>query len=99
MQKITDAWKQQPDELRARATQISEAIDRILSDRKEAGSLGPDLLDNMLKGLLEREDSTYGGLAGAPKFPQEPLLLLMLDHVRRSRDLSVFGFVRSEDVV
>ncbi|MFP6827394.1 MAG: thioredoxin domain-containing protein [Pseudohongiellaceae bacterium] len=93
LQKITDAWKQQPDELRARATQISEAIDRILSDRKEAGSLGPDLLDNMLKGLLEREDSTYGGLAGAPKFPQEPLLLLMLDHVRRSRDLSVFGFV------
>ncbi|MCH8264657.1 MAG: thioredoxin domain-containing protein [Proteobacteria bacterium] len=93
LQKITAAWRQKPDELRARATQISEAIDRILSDRKEAASLGPELLDDMLAGLLQKEDPTFGGLAGAPKFPQEPLLLLMLDHVRRSRDLSVFGFV------
>lgn len=93
LQKITAAWKQKPGELKASATQISEAIDRILSDRKEAGSLGPELVDNMLEGLLQREDRTFGGLDGAPKFPQEPLLLLMLDYVRRSRDLSVFAFV------
>lgn len=93
LQKIAEAWNHKAEELEASATQVSDAIDRILNDRKAAQALDSNLLNNTLQDLLKRQDLSYGGLAGEPKFPQEPLLLLALDQVRRSRDLSVFAFV------
>jgi hypothetical protein len=93
LQKIADAWNYKRQELEASATQISAAIDRILNANKAAQTLDADLHNTTLQELLQTQDLSYGGLAGEPKFPQEPLLLLALDGVRRSRDLDVFAFV------
>lgn len=93
LQQVNTAWTQKRGELETSAAKISEAIDRILTDEKAATPLQPQLLENTLQALLEREDRSDGGLAGQPKFPQEPLLLLMLDRIRRDRDLELMGFV------
>jgi len=88
-----DAWQNKYQELEASATQIASAIERILSERKAVTPLDPQLSETMLQAVLRREDRHYGGLAGAPKFPQEPLLLFMLDRVRRQRELTTLAFV------
>ncbi|GJM13987.1 MAG: hypothetical protein DHS20C12_23900 [Pseudohongiella sp.] len=93
LNQISEAWNTKYAELESSAKQIAEAIDKILSERKQLATLGEEIVENTVDALSQREDSSYGGLAGAPKFPQEPLLLLLLDHVRRQRDETALGFV------
>ncbi len=93
LQQIVGAWRDKYEELETSARGIGEAIDRILSERKDDTGLPENLSESMADSLLTREDKTLGGLSGAPKFPQEPLLLFMLDRARRYRDGKAFGFV------
>ncbi len=93
LNQISQAWKEKYGELESSANQISQAIDRILSDRKQVSSLQKDIVENTVGALFQREDRSFGGLSGEPKFPQEPILLLLLDHIRRQRDVRSMGFV------
>jgi len=93
LRQIADAWQPKREELEKNAVQISAAIDRFLSMREQATQLDPQLAESALQGLLQREDRTRGGLAGAPKFPQEPLLLLLLDRGLRDRELPSLAFI------
>lgn len=93
LNQIREAWSSKYEELESSAAQIAEAIDRILSDRKAAATLQADIIPATVEALSQREDRSHGGLAGEPKFPQEPLLLLLLDHARRERDETAIGFV------
>ncbi|MFL2855988.1 MAG: thioredoxin domain-containing protein [Pseudohongiellaceae bacterium] len=92
LQQIVEAWNEKFDELESSATKIGEAIDRILSERKKAASLEPEINNHVTQALFQREDRSLGGLAGAPKFPQEPLLLFMLDHGERHRHVNAVEF-------
>ena len=92
LQQIAEAWNEKFDELESSATKIGEAIDRILSERKKAASLEPEINNHVSQALFQREDRSLGGLAGAPKFPQEPLLLFMLDHGERHRHVNAVEF-------
>lgn len=93
LQQIIDAWGAQQEELVKSATRIHGAIDRILSERKQVAELDPTIAETALQALLQREDRSFGGLAGAPKFPQEPLLLLLLDRTLRNRELPSLAFI------
>lgn len=93
LNQITEAWQNKQDEIVASAEQVSNAIVRILSDKKPDAELDEHAIDNTLKALFQREDRSKGGLAGEPKFPQEPLLLFLLDYVRKERNLAGFGFI------
>ncbi len=90
---IAEAWKTKYAELESSAGQIAGAIDRILGERKQATSLTDHIIEDTVEALSQREDRSFGGLSGEPKFPQEPLLLLLLDRVRRQRDESAMGFI------
>ena len=92
LQQIAEAWNEKFDELESSATKIGEAIDRILSERKKAASLEPEIDNHVSQALFQREDRSLGGLAGAPKFPQEPLLLFMLDYGERHRHVNAVEF-------
>lgn len=93
LNQITEAWKTKYAELDSSAKQIAEAIDKILSERKQAAALNQNIVDSLVEVLVQREDRSHGGLSGEPKFPQEPLLLLLLDRIRRERDETAMGFV------
>jgi len=94
LKQISEAWKTKYGELESSATQIAEAIDKILGERKQAASLQENIIEGVVEALHQREDRSYGGLSGEPKFPQEPLLLLLLDHIRRERDEKAMGFLQ-----
>mgnify|MGYP006074384441 CR=1 FL=1 len=93
LKQISAAWETKYAELESSAKQIAGAIDRILGERKQAASISANIIEDTIEALSQREDLSYGGLAGAPKFPQEPLLLLLLDHIRRERDETAMAFV------
>ncbi len=93
LRQVVEAFANKYAELEQSATQISEAIERYLSARKPPAKLDPELAETMLQALLQREDRRYGGLAGAPKFPQEPILIWMLDRVARNRELVTLAFI------
>lgn len=90
---IGGAWHNQRAELERNAHSLYQAINKILCERKPLETLRQDIVDNAVKALLQREDRSLGGLAGAPKFPQEPILLFLLDQVVRRDDGAALGFV------
>lgn len=93
LQQVAIAWQDKREELETSARQMQQGIERILGDRAAVAELDENLRANTLQALHQREDRERGGLAGAPKFPQEPLLLLLLDEARRSENASALAFV------
>ena len=55
LQQIAEAWNEKFDELESSATKIGEAIDRILSERKKAASLEPEINNHVSQALFQRE--------------------------------------------
>ncbi len=86
LQQIHQVFTSRRDEVERSAASLHQSISRILSERGQPSKLADDLPEKTLRALYRREDEKFGGLAGAPKFPQEPLLLLALDQAARARD-------------
>jgi uncharacterized protein YyaL (SSP411 family) len=93
LNRIVDAWQGQRQDLLNSAESLDRAIKRLLGIRTEKTQLNESVHQATVQALLEREDKTLGGLAGAPKFPQEPLLLFMLDQAARHEDSESLAFV------
>ena len=64
----------------------------IASERRTV-PLDEGLSKTVAQALFHREDRSHGGLAGAPKFPQEPLLLFMLERGIRDNNSNAIDFV------
>ena len=93
LQQVVIAWDSKRGELEASARQMQQGIEKILGDKQAVQELDADLRANALQALFQREDRERGGLAGAPKFPQEPLLLFLLDQAAREQDPHALSFV------
>ena len=92
LNQVRDVFNNRYDEIERSADSLHQSIQRILAERKAPSPLAEDLPEKTLRALYQREDEKLGGLAGAPKFPQEPLLLLALDQVRRAGDRRAYRF-------
>lgn len=92
--RVHQAWQDKRAELETSAASIDKAIRQLLADSKPLQELPAGIHDSVAAAIVEREDKTLGGLAGAPKFPQEPLLLFMLDHFGRTGDDADLAFCR-----
>ncbi|MDP4782750.1 MAG: thioredoxin domain-containing protein [Gammaproteobacteria bacterium] len=93
LQQVVIAWDSKRGELETSARQMQQGIEKILGDKQAVQELDADLRANALQALFQREDRERGGLAGAPKFPQEPLLLFLLDQAAREQDPHALSFV------
>ncbi len=93
LDQVVIAWRDKREELEASAKQMQQGIEKILGNRQTVEALDDNLLKNSVQALMQREDRERGGLAGEPKFPQEPLLLLLLDAAAHERDDHALGFV------
>ncbi|MBM89859.1 MAG: thioredoxin [Gammaproteobacteria bacterium] len=94
LSQIIEAWRGKYSELESSAAKIGEAIDRVLGERKKAVNFDLETYQHVTQALLHREDRSLGGLAGAPKFPQEPLILFMLDRANRQRHVPAMEFAK-----
>ncbi|HZH52634.1 MAG TPA: thioredoxin domain-containing protein [Microvirga sp.] len=71
-----------------RIRQNADALKNHLAQaaETEAGTLGRADLDKLGARLVEIMDKENGGLPGAPKFPNPPILEFLLRHARRTGD-------------
>ena len=93
LNKIAQAWKQQRSELQQGAERTAKGIQQILQGREAVREIDlPDVCASVDL-ILKQEDREFGGLGGAPKFPQEPLLYYFLDSLGRERDLHKMRFL------
>ncbi|MYA35180.1 MAG: thioredoxin domain-containing protein [Gammaproteobacteria bacterium] len=92
LEQVHGVFTDRYDEIERSAASLHRSIQLILAERKAPLQLAEELPEKTLQALYQREDEELGGLAGAPKFPQEPLLLLALDQARRTGDRRAYRF-------
>ncbi|NIX75525.1 thioredoxin domain-containing protein [Microvirga terricola] len=84
LREIARIYRAEPE----RITKNTEALKHHLAKtaRGEGGSLGLDDLDTLGQKLTTVMDPQNGGLQGAPKFPNPPILECLLRYARRTGD-------------
>ena len=78
LQRVSEVWKTQEKELRSQAIKIDASIKKHLSQSHETQKINPLVNQQVNDYLLTSFDELQGGFTSAPKFPQEPWLLYLL---------------------
>ena len=86
MEQVDAAWRERRDALETAAAQITDLVQQITSARGTAKNLGRTVIGEAVEGLIASTDRVSGGFGGAPKFPNETNLLLLLEEALRSGD-------------
>lgn len=84
--KADQLWREHPDELKAQSASVARAVNKAMALEAAVAELPPALAATTTRQLLEHHDALQGGFGTAPKFPNEPLLALLLDQAVRADD-------------
>ncbi len=86
LQQVVKAWDDNQAGILAQAEKISDGVQRYLDQAQTAGELANAAPATAVARLKQRHDELYGGFSPAPKFPNEPDYLFLLDYARREAD-------------
>jgi uncharacterized protein len=89
LQQISGLWLQQRSQLFMQAERMAARVAEIHAGGGKARQVDETVLLRAVRSVLQRFDPAHGGFSQAPKFPNENLLLLLLDTDQRSPDESV----------
>lgn len=92
---VEQAWHTQQPQIFEQATAISAAVAQMSAASEQALAIGPETLDQATTAILARFDDFQGGFSQAPKFPNEPLLFLLLNQLQRAPDAAIQEAVES----
>lgn len=92
LEQIAEAWVKRRPEIQAQAERLAEALARMDAVRQR-GKVEVALAEQAVRDILDQFDPRHGGFGQAPKFPNEPWLLLLLDELWRSFDPKVMAVV------
>jgi uncharacterized protein YyaL (SSP411 family) len=84
LRQLSEVWQGKRQEVLKQASEMSSAISQYTSARSQTADLGDDLTSRAAGELNNRLDTTSGGFGGAPKFPNESQLLVLIDDIRRN---------------
>ena len=93
MQQIVKAWDDDQAGMLAQAERISDRVQRYLDQAHTAGELAGAAPGLAVKRLKQRHDELYGGFSPAPKFPNEPDYLFLIDYARREADRELIQLI------
>ena len=86
MRQVDTAWRERRADLETSAAQITDLVRQITAARGAAKNLGRAVIGEAVQGLVASTDRVHGGFGGAPKFPNETNLLLLLEEALRTGD-------------
>jgi uncharacterized protein YyaL (SSP411 family) len=92
---VADAWKERRGDVDQSAADLTEAVRQGTDMRPPPGALDPSLLDQAFAGILPRFDFGWGGLAGAPKFPQPMTIDFVLRTWKRTGNPDALRWVEA----
>jgi uncharacterized protein YyaL (SSP411 family) len=84
LREISRLYQAEPERVLKNRDAIKQHLAK--TDRSDGGTLGPDDLDRMGLRLTELIDTENGGLQGAPKFPNPPILEYLYRYAGRTGD-------------
>ena len=80
---IHGAYVNEPETVRKNQSNMVEAL-RKLADNKPGDDIEEKQIEDIGQALLREVDPRHGGIGGAPKFPQVPILDLLWRNYKRS---------------
>lgn len=83
LNKIHAAWEDRHQDIIVQAEQLASAVQMANATRAQIDALGMQAVDAAVEQVLERYECSNCGFSDAPKFPNEPLLLLLLQAAER----------------
>ncbi|MBM6580526.1 thioredoxin domain-containing protein [Microvirga sp. BT689] len=84
LREISRLYHAEPERVLKNRDAIKQHLAKV--ETSDGGVLGLSDLDQMGLRLTELIDTEHGGLQGAPKFPNPPILEFLLRYARRTRD-------------
>jgi hypothetical protein len=94
LQSIATAWRSDRPRVLAAGQSLMEALIAVPHAAPSDRPLNPALVPAALEALLRAYDWEHGGWGGAPKFPQTPVLLFLLERHRRAGDRMALDMAR-----
>jgi uncharacterized protein YyaL (SSP411 family) len=89
LEKINQAWTNQQPALLDQAEQISATVINANKAQEQAVELGQNTFQTAVNSIMAQYDAEQGGFSPAPKFPNEPLLMLLLRALERQANKPV----------
>ncbi|PYM22508.1 MAG: thioredoxin domain-containing protein [Candidatus Rokuibacteriota bacterium] len=83
---IADAWHARRGEVEQSARELTASLGQTERLRRAATLLGEEILFAAFQGISSQFDEEWGGLGGAPKFPQPMIWEFVLRFWKRSRN-------------
>ena len=83
LKQIHGAYNNEPENVRKNQTNMVEAL-RKMADNNPGGDIEEQQVENISQMLLREVDPRHGGIGGAPKFPQVPMLDILWRNYRRT---------------
>ena len=90
---VSQAWQADKRKIVSQAERIHTTIEATMAPRKGEGLPTQISVQKALDHFLNQYDEFNGGFSNAPKFPQETVLLLILEQAQQQRDESLLGTV------
>ena len=81
---LADAWRSRRAEVVQSGREITESLNQTDRLRRSATLLGDEILFSAFSGISSQFDEEWGGLGGAPKFPQPMIWEFVLRLFKRS---------------
>lgn len=80
LERIASLWQRSPEQVISASQEIKQALEQVVSAQLSAlrGEPNPEVFRRYKAQLLQGYDPQYGGFGGAPKFPPNTALPLML---------------------
>jgi uncharacterized protein YyaL (SSP411 family) len=90
---LAAVYRDDPDKVQKNVTALKDAL-KQLAEPQGGAALPPDLARRAAERLAQEVDPTWGGIGGAPKFPQVPIFLLLWRAGKASRNELLRNAVR-----
>lgn len=94
LRQINKVWHERSDEVLAQAEQIAKNIGLHTAAKSDVRAIEQDLATLASAELIGRLDELNGGFGGAPKFPNESQLLILLEDLDRRHDEGVASAIK-----
>ena len=93
LKEAKNTWQDEQPALLAQAERIHTTIEASMAPREASDLPQQTDIQAALDHFLNQYDEFNGGFGNAPKFPQETVLLLLLEQAVMQRDDSLLGYV------
>lgn len=90
---VKKLWTEARARLLKDAAMIRDALAQVMDTERQAGDLGPDLIDQAYAYAQRQYDPVYGGFGSAPKFPPVNTLRLLMRYWWRTGSQEALAMV------